>query len=558
MRSPTWTLALVLVLAGAGGCSDAALSARPPDQPIPHDNKLTLYSELCLDTPAEVVFPVKVVFVIDTSTSMEISDPVDPMQPDPTLSTGRARAVRTVLERFRDQPGFAVAIIKFGASANVLTNCGMAGPCFIENTTAQAGVLLRAVGELAISAGTTDYESAMNATFQLISDDLKQRDKVSLARSKYVVIFMSDGLPSPQTADSNNLQTITQVVGNLMTLGDIFGVGDLRLHTALLATDKPDFIVLQEEVVLKAMAQRGRGLYRSFENGERINFLGYDITSLRRVFTLKSVLAVPLTTRPHGPRLLVDSDADGLSDQQERLIGTSPVRADTDGDGFNDQLEHRFRASGFDPLDPGDADCSLPTDRVDTDGDGVLDCEERFIGASRYLVDSDADGLPDGVELRAGTDPTSADIIQDTDQDGTRNALEVLAHTDPVRPDAENRSQLAQRYTRRDLPPDPDRLADPAEAARPCFTLTVENISLLQGLPGALPGAADAGGGWNRILLWAAQVPFDDPGEHGSWKAACVEARYFDNGDKYPPTGRIEVPRSAWRRAGEMPACIRP
>ena len=66
------------------------------------------------------------------------------------------------------------------------------------------------------------------------------------------------------------------------------------------------------------------------------------------------------------------------------------------------------------------------------------------------------------------------------------------------------------------------------------------------------------GNSWNRILLWAGEVPFDDPGENGTFKVACVNARYFDNGDKYPPTGRVEVPREAWRKAGEPLSCIGP
>src|SRR5207253_2347850 len=134
---------------------------------------------------------------------------------------------------------------------------------------------------------------------------------------------------------------------------------------------------------------------------------------------------------------------------------------------------------------------------------------------------------------------------EDTDHDGTNNSLEVLGHTDPLRPDAEDRSLLAQRYTRRDLPAAaaPAPTASPAEAARPCFDLTVDNIALLQGLPGGLFGAADQMGGWNRILLWASEVPFDDPGEAGTYQVACVQARYFDNGDKLPADGRIEVPR---------------
>ena len=45
---------------------------------------------------------------------------------------------------------------------------------------------------------------------------------------------------------------------------------------------------------------------------------------------------------------LLDSDGDGIADEEERLIGTDPFKADTDGDGYPDGLEI---ALGSDPLD---------------------------------------------------------------------------------------------------------------------------------------------------------------------------------------------------------------
>jgi Bacterial TSP3 repeat len=48
---------------------------------------------------------------------------------------------------------------------------------------------------------------------------------------------------------------------------------------------------------------------------------------------------------------LIDSDGDGLSDEEERLLGTNPLLADSDGDGFDD-LEELL--AGTDPLDPHD------------------------------------------------------------------------------------------------------------------------------------------------------------------------------------------------------------
>lgn len=45
----------------------------------------------------------------------------------------------------------------------------------------------------------------------------------------------------------------------------------------------------------------------------------------------------------------LDSDGDGLTDEEERRLGTNPLNPDTDGDGYPDGLEV---ALGSDPLDP--------------------------------------------------------------------------------------------------------------------------------------------------------------------------------------------------------------
>ncbi len=44
-----------------------------------------------------------------------------------------------------------------------------------------------------------------------------------------------------------------------------------------------------------------------------------------------------------------DSDGDGLTDREERRLGTDPFNPDTDGDGYTDGEEVHF---GSDPLDP--------------------------------------------------------------------------------------------------------------------------------------------------------------------------------------------------------------
>ena len=65
----------------------------------------------------------------------------------------------------------------------------------------------------------------------------------------------------------------------------------------------------------------------------------------------------------------------------------------------------------------------------DQDGDGLSDDIEIELGTSPNDIDSDDDGLPDGAEVNSyGTDPTNPD----TDGGGTPDGQEVLRGTNPV------------------------------------------------------------------------------------------------------------------------------
>ena len=142
------------------------------------------------------------------------------------------------------------------------------------------------------------------------------------------------------------------------------------------------------------------------------------------IYTLESAMRSATGSRPDLDGGLdvvpiLDSDLDGLSDDEEGLLGTDPANPDSDGDGLSDGEEV---AAGLDPLDGTDA-------ALDADGDGLTNAEEVGLGTDPFNADTDGDGLTDGDEVDVHlTDP----LLTDTDGDGLTDGDEVNVHlTDP-------------------------------------------------------------------------------------------------------------------------------
>lgn len=153
-----------------------------------------------------------------------------------------------------------------------------------------------------------------------------------------------------------------------------------------------------------------------------------------------------------------DTDQDGLSDAEEKKLGTNPRSKDTDQDGINDGDEIKMK------LDPKNLDTDgdllydggelvYGTDPLnkDTDGDGLLDGQEVYIYKTNPLkVDTDGDGVDDYTQVMNPPTPTAAPAGDqaaanagqtapnaDPDGDGLTNAREARAGTDPYNWDSD-------------------------------------------------------------------------------------------------------------------------
>ena len=111
-----------------------------------------------------------------------------------------------------------------------------------------------------------------------------------------------------------------------------------------------------------------------------------------------------------------DTDNDGLSDYAEWRLGTKPNDDDSDGDGVRDGAEVAQRRDPVhaDPLQPnGKSEPAWTSTPNDVDADGLTDLQERLLGTDPNNPDSDGDGLGDWVESTRNTDPRKSTFSLD-------------------------------------------------------------------------------------------------------------------------------------------------
>lgn len=357
--------------------------------------------------------------------------------------------------------------------------------------------------------------------------------------------------------DRNQNYQIFSYVDRMMDLKQQYNIGDIRFHTVLLFNDAAvaacgpicqdiygtypgvsvaDYPLAAKKIArwtLQQMATRGNGVFQEFYNGE-IQSLGLgalDYSSLAAANVMKTLVVQSLSSAPGGDQRVVDSDGDGVPDTVDNnyTLGTSPFIVDSDGDCLDDRFESLRSDQGFKPsgdLDTRGCDPASPLTPGckcrDTDGDGLTQFAEAFLKTQPGLVDSDGDGIPDGLEARYRLDPLAPDVAGlDTDGDGIPDVAEFKANTDPTVRDRDLYEREGYQYQ-------VDSTVQPDGSI--CYDFAVTNIQLL-----TPPPRAGYLQGYNLFKLWFGEAPQSGVStDYGEWKTACAWARYDPPGIRVP------------------------
>jgi len=455
------------LIVGLAACTDAELYS--PTRAKAQADRVTLEGRVCTEDPFQSRFPVRVLLMVDRAAGPLFSD-FDP-------SGSRTRALQRFVKDTLNLPKTAVTVVGYaGRPAKLAPADG--------NFSTNPGELAGAVNQLAISQPCIgedrcrDYREALRSAQGLIEGDVNRLPSGARVLTQYYVLMLNAGPQRPridpreccapddseciseiENADEQKYAELaraceerraSELVTEMEETVSRAGAGGFQFHAVHLAAhggnvQNGDAIDDRVGDTMESMAFAGNGTYQRFNAAGGLDDTAFDVLGFRTELRAKLLLASNNNALPGPEGPDVDSDADGLSDVEEREAETSPVDSDTDGDAISDRVE---LLTGFDPTREDEpAACSeLEEPTSDADLDRLTACDEALLGTEPTLVDTDGDGLPDPLGVFSGTDYLNPDADLDTDGDGVDNGEELRQHTDPRSNDTETHLSSGYRY----------------------------------------------------------------------------------------------------------------
>ncbi len=487
--------------------------------------KVTLQGSFVTESPDTLLFPVKVIFAIDCSLSM--GDMVNETTAGSDPYFLRIQAVRNFVQEYYENENVSFEVMLWNNAISDATRVTNSAGQTHFGFTRNLDELNRVLGNVNIDS-MTDYLGTIaqiNIDIeQDILDTINDGRQDTLSRTKYVVVFLSDGMSNVASGNDDGT-SVSQADGDIwdgVTLItekiEQYGVGGVNFHTFLLTalfgpSASDQYVQGLCENTLQGMAQRGNGHFSIFETAQSIDFVNVVDMRLSAEYTVKYIVACNYNVSPGSEIVYIDSDGDGLTDAEEESYGSNPALVDSDNDGMSDYFENRLSSPGNELYpDVPDSPCDMTLGFwPDSDEDGLTDCEEFVKGTDRYVADSDADGIPDGLEFRMGTNPLAPEDMADSDFDGTVNSQEVQQHTNVTSNDPKIKERYSYLYDIQDMGLISLDQGTSMESYVRRYDFSISNIDIMNTNEHTAANGAQMQEGDNHIRLYIAEVPEDRP-----------------------------------------------
>lgn len=214
------TLLALALAAAALGCDSPKVEPLAK-QATGIDDRLTVRGTVCTKPPDPTGFPVKVVFIINKSGSMYITNPPNSQsntqsiyqtfttkittnshpnnfyKPNKQTHPNHTYTLYQLLNQFQNQPNVQAALVPFETKiSGAYPDTG-----FSPINDSNYDTWVERINDMQGSLGQgTDYQGAFAEAYDRIATDIQASPKSLLPRTRYVVVFLTDGTPFPRCA----------------------------------------------------------------------------------------------------------------------------------------------------------------------------------------------------------------------------------------------------------------------------------------------------------------------------------------------------------------------
>jgi hypothetical protein len=447
-------LCALVVGIGPAACSEARLYSS--EGPAARADRLTVSGRVCAEDTLTARLPLRIVVVADQAAG--------PLYADYDPGAIRIQYLSSLVQSALNSDNTQIAIVGFAGRSRTLAP--------VEgNFTRNPGELLGAINQLAIAENCTaadecrDYLEGLRTARALIEGDLAETPAGQRVITQYLVILVAAGPHQPLPANRDcclppdptdclgdpdepsylcQAQLEQQDVSEMVEAVAAAGALGFKMHVVHLAAEEGPVNDLVQ-ASMKELAFAASGSYYRVGAPEALSLNAVNVLDARAELRVKALFVANVNAKPTPSGPVVDSDADGLGDEEEERVGSEPDNPDSDGDGIGDLVETLV---DLDPLsrDKPKACRTIESPGGDSDLDGLTDCDEALLGTEPTLVDSDGDGMPDNLEVIGFTDYLNGDAEADADGDGATNSDELRQRTDPRSTDTYSHLSFGYRY----------------------------------------------------------------------------------------------------------------